>query len=389
MTRRSIAALVIFALLLLAGFATGISEIFVAAFMAGFLLTFALVSAIAGVFSLRMGQELSPYALVRGGEVQAKALVGGLFVLPAVVKWKWEAPDGGRHAYAALRWGKKTAAVCCRFSCPHRGVWTAGVEGLACGDLFGLFSLPVPAARRPMAPPALIVYPELYAIPGRPPLPVPSLEYSEKNTVTADQGDSFSDTRLYRSGDPLKRIHWKLSIRTGELHTRQYEMSMDQEVLILLDDSAEEGEAPGAALGYADMATECAAALAYYYASHGQAVRLLCTGGGSGARNLDEFEALYTHLASMEFGTEEAFADWLSGVLTDLHTVSACHVITRRPDPAILDSLVGVPAPRRPAFLICSAAAAIPPEGEALEEGLRILPVSAPRDILERLGGGQ
>ncbi|HIW73231.1 MAG TPA: DUF58 domain-containing protein [Firmicutes bacterium] len=389
MTRRSIAALVLFALLLLAGLATGISEIFVAVFMTGFLLTFALVSSIAGVFVLRVRQSVSPAALVRGGESTGLARLGGAFFLPAVVCCTWDSPDGDRRPFAALLWGWREAAITCPLPCPHRGVWRAEVSRLSCGDIFGLFSFPIPASRRPAPPSPLVVYPELYAIPGRPPLPFPSMEYSEKNAVTADQGDSFADTRPYRSGDPLKRIHWKLSVRTGELHTRQYEMSRDQAVLILLDDSAVPGEETEAALGYADMAAECAAALAYYYLLHGQAVRLLCSAGETYAAGLDDFEALYTRLAGMEFGTEGSFTDWIPEVLADLHLVCACHLITRRPDKAVLDCLVGVPARTRPASLICSVTDGAPLQGEALEQGLKILPVSAPRDILERLGGGQ
>ncbi len=389
MTGRGIAAVLLFALLLLAGFATGISEIFVAAFMAGFLLAFALASALAGAFALRVKQSVSSAALVRGGIAEGRAVLEGLFVLPAAVRCVWASPAGGRLVYAALRWGKRPSTVSCPLLCPHRGAWEAGIVRLTCGDVFGLFCLPVPASRHPAPLAPLLVYPELYAIPGQPPLPPASMEYSEKNTRTADQGDSFSDTRLYRSGDPLKRIHWKLSIRTGELHTRQYEMSLDQRALILLDDSVCGGEDPEAALGYADMAAECAAALAYYYLSHRQGVLLLSAGERVDAAGPDDFDELYTALAGMAFDAQQPAAVWLPQALADLRAVCACYVITRRPSDDVLDCLKGVPAPRRPAVLVCPSAADIPKEGEALEQGLRILPVSAPRDILARLGGVQ
>ena len=389
MTTRGGAALGIFALALLAGLATGISEIFVAAFMAGFLLAFALASSIAGVFVLRVRQSVGATAVVRGNDTEASVAFSGFLLLPAVVYVTMDSRDGVSRQYASFLWGSRSPALRQPLSCPHRGLWPAGIAKLRCGDLFGFFRLPFPRSRRPEAQPPLVIYPELYVIPGQPPVPPPSLEYSEKNPVTADQGDSFSDTRLYRSGDPLKRIHWKLSVRTRELHTRQYEMSVDQTVLILLDNSRCADEQREVGLGYADMASECAAALVYYYLGSGHAVRLLCADGGIDVLSREDFEEAYTLLASMEFQAERPLADWMPEALDDLGRLCALYIITREPAADILDGLAGVPSPRRPAMLICSASEELAVDGEAVAEGLRVLPVSAPRDILERLGGWQ
>lgn len=391
MTTRGGIAFGLFALLLLAGLATGISEIFAAAFMAGFLLAFALASSIAGVFVLRIRQSVGSTAMVRGNDTEAAAAFSGFPILPVVVYVTMDSPDGMSRRYASFLWGNRRPELRQPLSCPHRGLWPAGISRLRCGDLFGFFRLPFPRARRPEAQPPLVIYPELYVIPGQPPVPPPSLEYSEKNPVTADQGDSFSDTRLYRSGDPLKRIHWKLSIRTRELHTRQYEMSVDQTVLILLDNSRweKDGEQEETALGYADMASECAAALVYYYLGSGHAVRLLWEDGGIDVLSREDFEEAYTLLASLEFRAERPLADWMPEALGDLGRICALYGITREPQPEILDCLIGVPSPRRPAVLICSASEELAADGEAVAEGLRVLPVSAPRDILERLGGWQ
>ena len=385
MTGRGIVGLALFALMLLVGLSTGISEIFVAAFTAGFLLLLALASALAGAFLLRVQPSVPVRSLVRGGELKAETVLSGTFVLPVAVEMTWLSPDGSRR-FAAFLWGRERRRIPCQFPCPHRGLWPTGVVRLRCGDLFGLFSLPVSAKRRPVPPAQVLVYPELYGLPGQPPRPFPSMDYSEKNTVISDQGDSFSDTRLYRQGDPMKRIHWKMSIRTGELYTRQYEMLLDQVTFLFVDNSRLEGEAPEDALGYADMAAECAAALAYYYLSHGRAVRLICSHGGLDAWSMDGFEEMYTYLAGMEFDEEQPAEDWIPQALEEARHACACHLITRRPDPAVLEWMIGVPSPRRPASLICTAAGMVPVQAEAVEQGLRILPISAPRDILERLG---
>lgn len=79
------------------------------------------------------------------------------------------------------------------------------------------------------------MYPRLYELEAEIPSLPTSADYSENLPVTADHGDSFAGTRLYRDGDSLKRIHWIQSVRTRELYTRQYEISTEQYALLVLD----------------------------------------------------------------------------------------------------------------------------------------------------------
>ena len=44
-----------------------------------------------------------------------------------------------------------------------------------------------------------------------------------------------SDIRDYRPGDPLKKVHWKLSLRKGELLVRKFDEPILKEVLVLMD----------------------------------------------------------------------------------------------------------------------------------------------------------
>lgn len=44
-----------------------------------------------------------------------------------------------------------------------------------------------------------------------------------------------SDIRAYQAGDPMKKIHWKLSLRKQELLVRKFDEPILQEVLILMD----------------------------------------------------------------------------------------------------------------------------------------------------------
>ena len=44
-----------------------------------------------------------------------------------------------------------------------------------------------------------------------------------------------SDIRSYQQGDAIKKIHWKLSLRKGELMVRKFDEPILQDILILMD----------------------------------------------------------------------------------------------------------------------------------------------------------
>lgn len=57
---------------------------------------------------------------------------------------------------------------------------------------------------------------------------------------------SPNDFRAYQQGDPLKRIHWKMSARKRELIVKQFEEPALPDALVMLDTSP-----PQLARGYA------------------------------------------------------------------------------------------------------------------------------------------
>lgn len=164
--------------------------------------------------------------------------------LPAVVRL-WvklpvpsALPSEGQFHFALMPGGKRPD-LSLRVYCPHRGVWSVRVDKVRVHDIFGLFSFPLLGKQalnnRELA---LTVYPQLYELTGEPLSPAILAEDSTAKAVVTDHGDSFSGTRQYRDGDSLKRIHWKQSIRTQELYTRQYEMSTEQYNLLVMDTGA-------------------------------------------------------------------------------------------------------------------------------------------------------
>ena len=72
---------------------------------------------------------------------------------------------------------------------------------------------------------------------------------------------SPSDIRSYAPGDPMKKIHWKLSLRKQELLVRRFEEPAQPEALILMDCAPPMAEDPELAADLKDALLETAASL--------------------------------------------------------------------------------------------------------------------------------
>lgn len=84
--------------------------------------------------------------------------------------------------------------------------------------------------------------------------------------------------REYRHGDPLRRVHWRTSARTGELMVRREEQPWQSRATVLLDNraSAHRGHGAGSSL---EAAVTAAASVAAHLATRGFVVRLVTADG--------------------------------------------------------------------------------------------------------------
>ncbi|HEY8491643.1 MAG TPA: DUF58 domain-containing protein [Dehalococcoidia bacterium] len=151
------------------------------------------------------------------------------------------APEGVRPALdatglvqvrrtTALGWYQR-AAWTCRLPCRTRGYHRLGPAALRSGDLFGLFE-----QRRPAPEPArLVVYPET--------LDLEPLGFASRRAFGEHRGTErlfedplrVSGVRDYQPGDPMKRIAWGPTARTGRLLSRVYEPSTTPSLLVVLN----------------------------------------------------------------------------------------------------------------------------------------------------------
>ena len=177
-------------------------------------------------------QALIPDRITRGETARLTAGVSGRIVLPVVVRmavyWPPTFVRTPQWFHMTLLPGRQPPWLDQSFASPHRGLWRWGVDRARVLDLFGLFSLPVRPEIPVAGPPTFTVYPRIYELDIQPAVSAMYLEDAPVQSLVRDYGDSFAGTRLYQHGDSFKRIHWKQTIRTREMHTRQYELSTEQ-----------------------------------------------------------------------------------------------------------------------------------------------------------------
>ena len=161
----------------------------------------------------------------------------------------------------------------------RRGVYELGPLTLSAGDLLGR-GMPL---HEEEARDRYLVRPRMVSVQGA----ADSREWEgdrlARHGLTEDPS-RFAGIRPYQLGDPLRRVHWRASARTGSLLTRRYDPSRRRDVLIALDLRVPRG--PGIGAAERDASTEglvvVAMSIARSLPDAGAAVGLAVAGFGVG-----------------------------------------------------------------------------------------------------------
>ncbi len=154
--------------------------------------------------------------------------------------------------------------------CARRGYYQIGPLVLETGDLFGLHR----RYRIATDPHFVLVYPDVvplsgYDIASRRPIGEVRLQHKLYEDPTR-----ISGVRRYETGDPLNRVHWRATARTGMLHSKVYEPSTIAGATILLDFYEPDYPAKDEPLR-SDLAIKVAASLANAVYEMGQQIGLV------------------------------------------------------------------------------------------------------------------
>jgi uncharacterized protein (DUF58 family) len=118
-----------------------------------------------------------------------------------------------------------------RILCRKRGCYRLSTAAMTCGDAFGLQEM----YRDYQVNAELLVYPKLLPLRD---IPFPSHSWMGDITVRRwIMEDPFiiSGVRDYQYGDPLNRISWKASARTGDFKVFNRDYTADPRIMILLN----------------------------------------------------------------------------------------------------------------------------------------------------------
>jgi len=118
------------------------------------------------------------------------------------------------------------------------------------------------------------------------PTPHPSGLVGFNRSRRAGSGSEFASVRAFQPGDRLRRIHWPLSLRAGELYVTSTWADQDSLVMLLVDAYNDLGESHGLGreASSLDVTVRAAAAMAEHFLHRGDRVGLRVFGALNVAR---------------------------------------------------------------------------------------------------------
>ena len=216
----------------------------------------------------------------------------------------------------------------------HVGCFPLGVRSCTVEDLFGLFQKKVVPAESLFE---LLVLPQTF---DTEPLTLsPGDPGSDMIARATEDLNAPSDIRSYQPGDAMKKIHWKLSLRKGELIVRKFDEPILQEVLILLDCSRPPSwDHPMAEADMRDALIETAASVFLSQLRTDHLVHLPLQGSHPMdiEKSMDESLAL-ENLARVDFSATERFERVLALESRRLRKVGCLVVISGRLTASMVD----------------------------------------------------
>lgn len=291
--------------------------------------------------SVKVSNALSGVKVNRGDVVSMEISVSHKSLLPiAPVALRMRAtsntPAGTIHL---TQLGKRRQRVVHKFAADHVGAMFPGVESYIVSDVFGFFK----HEHNPdLSGQELLVLPV--------PFDVEPLTFAAGDMGTEamkramEDPSSPSDFRSYQQGDPLKRIHWKMSARKREIIVKQFEEPTLPDALVLLDTS-KPYLSPGVAAERApflqDALLETAASVVACQIRQDNPVRMPLVGDRpmeySSRMGLP---LLLDELARCTFNETEQFQRVIMMQMAELRKTGAVVIITTRLTSALADLIV-------------------------------------------------
>ncbi len=223
---------IIAAALLVAALSTGSAMFLSASLLVWLLILSCFLSVWQASATLTLSADLSEKTVQRGDDVTLTVRVayrGWLPIAPLTAELS-AGPDRPAQTVLLSSAPGQGQTMTLTFHAAHVGVTHPGLQRVVITDLLGLFTV----EKHPQTQGG-----ELIVLPT--PFDAGELTYaagdsgSESMARAAEDIASPADVRTYQQGDPMKKIHWKLSMRKQELMVRRFEAPVMPDALVLLD----------------------------------------------------------------------------------------------------------------------------------------------------------
>jgi len=161
----------------------------------------------------------------------AWAMVEDLLPLRALTYQPPSLQVQGKRIQLAMVGSRGRHTLLYQLKCNRRGYHQIGPLVVETGDLFGLHR----RYRVLTSPHFLLVYPEV--------VPLEGFELASRRPIGEvrislrlyEDPTRIAGVRRYEAGDPLNRIHWRATARTGQFHSKIYEPSCIAGATLVLD----------------------------------------------------------------------------------------------------------------------------------------------------------
>lgn len=328
-----------FTTLMLSAVATGNPLLY----LLGILIFLTVLLCLAGVVwasaTMKVSTEADRETVFRGDDIVLQLRVqhsGRIPIAPVIMELSTLNGEGEREI-RLKNMPRRTQTLRMPLHASHVGLYSTGIRSCTTEDLLGIF-------QRKVIPPdteyTMKVLPLTFET--EPLIMAPGDPGSEIMSRATEDLSAPSDIRAYQPGDAMKKIHWKLSLRKGELIVRKFDEPVLKEALILMDCSGQPFlKYPEAEADYRDALLETAASLFSDQLKTDHTVRMPLS--GSHPADLDERSGMpivLDMLASTVFSESERFEQALMMESRRLGKVGCVAVISAQLNGAIVEMMI-------------------------------------------------
>ena len=326
---------------LIAALSTGSPLLMFITCMIAMLIVFSLISVMWASATIRASVQYSDQKVHRGDNTFLILQIRHNSWLPiAPVLLRIPSMIGNQDREIRLRdMPGRTQSLRMQIHAAHIGVFPSGIRSCIVEDLLGFFQKTIYPEKMMFS---LTVLPQTFST--EPLKMAPGDPGSEMMAIATEDLSAPSDIRTYHPGDAMKKIHWKLSMRKGELIVRKFDEPLLQDVLILMDCSQPpyHGEAQKEA-DIRDALIETAASLFSDQMKTDHPIRMPLSGNHPSEPDRSSGTAIaFDCLARTDFTSADRFERVLQMESRNLRKVGCVAVISARLNYIMADIMIRI-----------------------------------------------